>query len=200
MAPTHPLHARFLKLLPRIEAHANIYFRQIRCAARRADQVAETVALAWKWFVRLDERGKDAAQFVTTFATLAARAVQCGRKVAGMEKAKDVMNRHAQARHHFVVEKLPDAGTLCRSVLTEALVDNMVTPPPDAAAFRVDFPRWLDLLGKRDRHVAETLMIGERTSAAAQRFGMSQGRVSQLRRELSEDWTRFHGEPVFAAA
>ena len=58
----HTLHARFLLLLPRIEAHAKIYFRDIRCTAQRADQIAETVALAWKWFVRLAKHGKDASK------------------------------------------------------------------------------------------------------------------------------------------
>src|SRR5450631_4704552 len=87
----NPLHARFLLLLPRIEAHANFYFRFVRCPADRADHIAETIALAWQWFVQLDQRGKDAAEFVTTLATFAARAVRCGRRVAGMPKAKDVM-------------------------------------------------------------------------------------------------------------
>ena len=43
-------------------------------------------------------------------------------------------------------------------------------------------------------------MIGERTGEAAERFGMSVARVSQLRRELCDDWARFHGEPVLAVA
>ena len=183
----NPLHARFLLLLPRIEAHANIYFRDIRCAADRADFIAETIALAWKWFVRLDHRGKDAADFVTTFAAFAVRAVRCGRRVAGMPKAKDVMNRQTQQRHDYIVERLTDQSTLCDDPFTEALKDNIVTPPPDAAAFRVDFPRWLGSLGDRDRRLALELIVGERTSAAARRFGMSNARVSQVRRELSED-------------
>jgi hypothetical protein len=66
--------------------HAKI-FPPIRCVAQRADQIAETLALAWKWFVRLAKRGKDASEFVTTFATFAARAVRCGRRVAGAWQA-----------------------------------------------------------------------------------------------------------------
>jgi hypothetical protein len=46
-----------------------------------------------------------------------------------MERAKDAMNRQTQQRHDFVVERLPDHRTL-----TDALADNTVTPPPDAAA------------------------------------------------------------------
>jgi hypothetical protein len=199
MMTLNPLHTRFLLLLPRIEAHAKIYFRDIRCAAQRADNVAETIGLAWKWFVGLDERGKDAAGFVTTLATLAARAVRCGRRVTGMPNAKDVMNRKAQ-QHDYVVERLPDHSAISDNPLTEALADNMVTPPPDAAAFRVDFPRWLGSLGNRDRRLASEVMIGERAGAAAQRCGMSKARVSQVRRELCQDWSRFHGEAVVAVA
>jgi hypothetical protein len=194
------LHARFLTLLPRIETHARINFRYIRCADLRADRIAETNALAWKWFLKLEERGKDATQFVSAIATFAAKAVKSGRRLAGMEKAKDVMNRHTQQRHDLAVQRLPDTATMDGNALSEALTDNTVTPPPDAAAFRVDFPRWLGSLPDRDCRLAQELMIGERTLCAARRFRMSPGRVSQLRREYCEDWARFHGETVAAVA
>ncbi|MBI3822046.1 MAG: hypothetical protein HY289_05115 [Planctomycetes bacterium] len=193
---SHPLHARFVIILPRIEAHAQIYFRNVRCPARRADQVAETIALAWKWFAKLEARGKDTSQFVSAIATYAAKAVKCGRRIGGMEKAKDAMNARTQQRQGFRVGALPDICTLSSNPLTEALADNTVTPPPDAAAFRVDFPRWLDSLPDRNRRLAEKLMIGERTQAAARRFRMSPARVSQLRRELHQDWATFHGESL----
>src|SRR5947209_9025811 len=102
------LHAGFLDLMPRIEQHARIYFRYLKCPHRKEDAVAETVAVAWKWFVRLAERGKDASRFVTTFATLAARHVNTGRKLCGQEPGKDVFSPLAQARHGFAVGKLPD--------------------------------------------------------------------------------------------
>ena len=194
------LHTRFLLLLPHIEAHARVYFRFVRCADKRADRIAETIALAWKWFLRLDARGKDASQFVTTFAILAAKAVGSGRRLAGMERARDVMNGRTQQRRGFVVGKLPDFSTLNDNPITEALADNTMTPPPDAAAFRCDFPRWLESLPNRERRVAKELMVGERTSDTAHRFRMSRAWVSQLRRELCEDWSRFHGEAVAAVA
>jgi hypothetical protein len=120
-----------------------------------------------------------------------------GGRVAGMTKAKDMMNRQTQQRHHFVVEKMPDFSS---SPIADSLADNTVTPPPDVAAFRVDFPRWLGLLRERDRRLAAELMIGERTSVAAGRFGMSRARVSQVRRKLCQDWSRFHGEAIAAVA
>jgi hypothetical protein len=180
--------------LPRIETHARIYFRIIRCPDKRADRIAETIALAWMWFLKLEERGKDATQFVSAIATFAVKAVKSGRRLTGVERAKDVMNGRTQHRFGFVVEKLPDFSTLSENPIAEALADNTRTPPPDAAAFRVDFPRWLQSLPQRDRRLAKELMVGERTVATAHRFRMSPARVRQLRRELCQDWARFHGE------
>jgi len=130
MAASHLLHARFLMLLPRIGTHAKIYFRDIRCADKRADQIAETVALAWMWFVMLDARGKDATQFVSALAMLAAKAVRSGRRLAGMEKAKDPLNTRTQQRRGFFVKRLPEFDSMSDNPLAEALTDNTVTPRP----------------------------------------------------------------------
>src|SRR5438094_714976 len=44
------LHAQFLRLAPKIEGHARIFFRGVRCPVKQEDQVQECVALGWKWF------------------------------------------------------------------------------------------------------------------------------------------------------
>src|SRR5262245_3323348 len=103
------LHVRFLALVPRIETHAGICFRGIRCPVTREDRVAECVALGWKWFVRLSEQGKDVFAFPMAFASLLARAVRCGRRLCGQERAGDVLSIVAQARHGFRVEQLPSS-------------------------------------------------------------------------------------------
>jgi hypothetical protein len=74
-----PLHVGFLALLPRVERHGQIYFRHLG-PHRKADAIQEMRALAWKWFLRLHQLGKDPAGFVTTFATLLSRAVNSGRQ------------------------------------------------------------------------------------------------------------------------
>src|SRR5437764_141530 len=61
------LHAQFLDLLPKLHTHAAIYFRGIRCPDKKADRIQECVALAWQWFVRLSEKGKDITQFRMVF-------------------------------------------------------------------------------------------------------------------------------------
>src|SRR5262249_5343065 len=89
--PLDALHAGFLTIRPRIELHGHIHFRHLRCAAQRADAVAEVVALSWSWYVRLAERGTDATRFPRALATFAARAVRAGRRLCGRERARDVL-------------------------------------------------------------------------------------------------------------
>ena len=103
---TH-LHAAFLSILPRIELHARIYFRGIRCSHRKDEAVQETLALSWKWFIRLVEKGKNPLTFPSVLASYAARSVKCGRRVCGQENGKDVLCYFAQQRHDFAVEQLP---------------------------------------------------------------------------------------------
>ena len=191
------LHTRFLALLPRIEAHAKFFFRHVFCRSQRADWIAEAIALAWKWFVQLEQRGKDAAQFIAVLAAYAVKAVRCGRCVAGSLDAKDVLNPRTQRKHGFTAKALPEVTSPSTS-FTEALADNTVTPPPDAAAFRVDFPRWRRSLRARDQRLADALMNGERAHELAEQLGLSRARVTQLRQAMCADWDRFHGEACAA--
>jgi hypothetical protein len=138
------LHARFLRLLPKIETHARIVFRGVRCPVQQEDRVQECVALAWKWFLSLSEHGKDIFDFPMAFASLVARAVRCGRKLCGQERAGDVLSFVAQRRHGFRVERLPAStrspheqlyadphGQALLDAFEDRLRDNTLTPVPE---------------------------------------------------------------------
>jgi hypothetical protein len=190
------LQATFLtSVLPKVLSHGRVYFRHLKSAERQEEYIAEMVALAWKWHLRLAERGKDAAQFPTAIATFAARAVRSGRRLTGMDRAKDVLSPLARQRQGFAVGKLPDCSTLDGSPLDEALHDNTRTPPDEQCAFRIDFPAWRATHAERDRRVLDDLMLGERTLDVAGKYGLSPGRVSQLRREFLLGWRRYVSEP-----
>ena len=197
--PRHPclarLHALFLQvILPRVQQHARIYFRHVKCRDKRADHIAEAIGLAWKWFRRLAQKGKDATRFPTALASYAVRAVRSGRRVVGQERAKEVLSPVAQQRRHFAVGKLPDFSTLSDNPLQEALHDNTVSPVPDQVCFRLDFPAWLATLGQRNREMAEDMALGHRTQDLAEKYRVSQGRISQMRRYFEQDWRRFCGD------
>src|SRR5262249_7610350 len=201
------LHARFLRLLPKIETHARIAFRGVRCPVKQEDRVQECVAIGWKWFLRLSEQGKDVFDFPMAFAALLARAVRCGRKLCGQERSGDVLSFVAQQRHAFRVERLPAStctnheqlyadphGQALLHESEDRLRDNTQAPVADQAAFRIDFPLWRYTRTERDRRVIDELMAGERTKDVSRKFGLSPGRVSQLQRDFMEDWRRFIDE------
>jgi hypothetical protein len=189
------LQRSFLALLPRVERHTRVYFRHLRCPAEREDAVAETVALAWQWHVRLARRGKDASRFAGALAGFAARAVRGGRGLCGQENSRDVLSRLARRRRRFGVKRLPECSSLGGDRLTEALTDNRRTPPDEQVVFRIDFPAWWRTRAERDRRILDALMVGERTTDVARRHGLSPGRISQLRREFHDDWQRFGATP-----
>jgi hypothetical protein len=204
--PNGDLHATFLHILPRVERHGRVYFRHL-CPDRKADALQEMRAMAWKWLLQMHERGKDPTCFLKAFTTFLARAVNSGRRLAGMAKAKDVLNPHAQRRHGFQVERLPTSlrsghehlyasplGQELQDELEERLCDNTLTPVPDQVQFRVDFPAWLKTLTPRERRIVRGMMRNERTIDLSKRFDVSPGRISQMRRELHDDWMRFLGD------
>jgi hypothetical protein len=201
------LHTRFLVLLPKIETHGRIYFRYLR-PHRREEALQEMRALAWLWFLRLAQRGKDAGDYLSTFNDFLVRAVSSGRRVIGTEKAKDAMCVRTQKRRGFKVERLPKEfrasheslystvhGQQEHDAFEERLSDNSITPIPDQAAFRIDWPAWMQTQTERDRRIIDDLMAGERTFDVSQKYGLSPGRISQLRRRLHDDWEEFCAVP-----
>src|SRR5262249_28856071 len=160
------------------------------------------------WCLGVAARGRALAGSPPAVACFAARAVRAGRRLNGQEKSRDVLSPVARHRHGFSVEPLPAStrrshenvytsvgGQRGMDVFEERLHDNAITPPPEAAAFRVDFPRWLQTRGERDRRLIADMMTDERTLDLAERYNLSPARISQLRREFMVDWLHFCGEP-----
>jgi hypothetical protein len=191
---TRALHRQFLTLLPRIELHGRVYFRHLRCEQTRQDAIAEMVALAWKWFLRLVSRAKDPIDFPSAIATFAAKAVHNGRRLCGMDRPNDVLSTRARHDRRFTVSPLPLSSSLEGNLFEEALHDNTQTPVPEQAIFRIDFPTWLRTRTDRERRIIQAMARNERTQDLSRAFGVSPGRISQLRREFHADWQRFTGE------
>jgi hypothetical protein len=114
--------------------------------------------------------------------------------MCGTESGRDALSPRAWSRHGFTARPLSDLGAGRQA--REVLADQTAAPPADRAAFRLDFPRWRDGYGERDRALIDELMAGGRTGDVAARHGLSPARVSQRRAEFHADWLRFHGQKV----
>lgn len=187
-------HAGFLQMMPANRRYALIAFRNLGEEARE-DAVTETIANALVAYVRLFELGKTDDAYPTVLARYAVCQIRDGRRVGTRQNNRDVMAKNAQRRNGFAVQTL-DRYDKKAGEWIEATVEDTSTPVPDQAAFRCDFPAWLQTHSPRNRQIAESLAMGDSTSKVARRFRISRGRVSQLRRELNHSWDAFHELPM----
>lgn len=183
---------RFLEILPTIRRQARVAFRN-EPPERRQDLVAEVTANSWVSFVRLMERGLESIVYATPLARYAIRQVRSGRKTGSRLNVRDVSSEYAQRSRGFHVERL-DRYDRDSQEWEELIVEDRKAGPAETAACRIDFHDWLASLPRKLRRIAETLANGETTKTAARRFRLSPGRISQIRRQLKEDWEAFHGE------
>lgn len=174
----------FLEVLPKIEKA--IGWVLLACPrSERSEAAQEAIALAWKRYRRLVERGKKPATFPTIVGRWAAKHVLMGRRLAGKTSSKDVMSRVAQGKRSFTLQRLDHR-------LRAALVADDRAKIASQVAFRIDFPEWLGSMNDRDRKMAADLAAGHSNQEVAQRFDVCTARISQKRREFARSWQRFH--------
>ena len=186
------LQHKFMDMMPTIYDQVRFAFRH-ELPERRQEMIAEAIANCWVSFVKLVERGLQDVVYATPLAQFAIRQVVSGRKVGGKLNKNDITSEYAQRMRQITVERLTRYNKR-KCMWLEMLVEDRKAGPAETAAARIDFGDWLRTLGGRRRRIAETLAGGETTSVAAAKFQVSLGRISQLRRELQDDWERFHGE------
>ena len=64
-------------------------------------------------------------------------------------------------------------------------------PPSEAVPGWIDYNDWLSRYDARKREIAEALSLGSTTGEVAQQYDVSDGRISQMRREFKRDWEKF---------
>jgi hypothetical protein len=176
--------ALFESMLPKIRKMAAFAFR--RCKPQRRDElIAAVVAKAYVALTQLVERGKAALAYPSVLANYAIRQVLSGRDVGARQNARDVLSPHCRDSSSRGLQPLGGSNW------TDLIPDRRATPP-QIVALRLDFRSWLAQLEDFKRRIALRLAYGDTTGEAAQYFGVSAGRISQLRQELFRDWRAFH--------
>lgn len=193
-------HEVFLRLLPGIVTHARIAFRHLTPEAKQ-EAVQDVVCNACCAVARLAELGKLALAYASVLAMFAVRQVKDGRKVGCRLNVRDVASPYCQMKKGVKVSSIDHFDDEENGWKQAVVIDTRSSPVPEIVAFRCDFADWLASLPRRDCHIAESLAMGDRTSEVAKRFDVSEGRISQLRREFAESWWAFVGdEPEMAVA
>jgi hypothetical protein len=203
MAEEHQLHEKFLSMLPQIRNRAEFALRGLR-RQLRDELVDEVIADSFVWFRRLAERGRLDLAYASPLANFSIRRILSGRRVACSLNRDDISSFYGQRSNRTRLLRL-DRYDSAEHCWKEVVVEDRSAGPDEIAAARIDLAEWFRRLPRRNRKIAQRLALGDRTRDVAKRFGLSRGRISQLRREFEDSWNQFQGEaaepqPALAAA
>jgi hypothetical protein len=192
--PSKPAwHDGFLALLPVIRDQLRFLLRKLR-PDEKAEAMAECVAHVTLAYQKLYEQGKVNVAYATSLATYAVKQYFAGRRVGTPLNSDDITSPWAQKRRGFRVSSLDRRAP--NGDWKEVVVEDGRASPAEVAASRIDIEEWLDELPRLKRGVAETLGTGETTTATANQFAVTPGRISQLRKELGESWDSFQAQAL----
>jgi hypothetical protein len=189
--------ADFLRVLPTIECHAKYRFRCLP-GCHREEAIQETIALAVASYRNLNARNRLCDAHPGTIAEYAIKRAAAGRHAGGrQETTRDAMSPVALRRRGAVLESYEASDCERDEDAWRCLITvNRKTDIPSLACFRIDFAEWLRSLRDRDRRIIAAMANGAGTAEVANRFQLTPGRVSQLRRKYKHLWRTFQGEAV----
>ena len=187
-----PWQSGFLSLLPTVETHAEISFRRLS-AEKKEDAVQEAVAAACVSYRLAGREGEAPRRLPQHHRHLRrqTRPQRQARRGPPGHAAKDALSPVVHRRHGVRVRW--HGGWTELEGWKRVLVADRNEAIPDTVAFRMDFGDWLGTLNGRDREVCLALAEGGRTRDVAERFKLSEARISQLRRRFERDWQVFQG-------
>jgi hypothetical protein len=140
-----------------------------RFSGDRQDRICDAVSLAWEWFQRQPHAPPK------SLAYYAVKHVRLGHQFGRSARSFDGPNPRGKEK--------AERGDFPLDLIGEDY-DN----PADLAALRIDFEDWQVTLEPRLRAILHGLLMGETTSELARQFGLSWGRISQIRRILLDSW------------
>ena len=117
----------------------------------------------------------------TCIAVVAVKRIRIGRQFK--QSIRSVTTGRKDKR-----SKRPDFQQVHIDLHDIAAVD---APPSESVPGWMDYGVWLSRYDHRKRGVAEALAVGGTTQEVARQFDVSNGRISQMRREFKRDWEQF---------
>jgi len=189
---------RFLEMLPAIRRQAQYCFRKLPPEIRE-ELVQETLANCYVACCRLAQRKKLAIARPSPLARFAVAQIRAGRRVGSQLNVQDILSPQSRRVHGLTIERLdqPDGQT---GIWNQLVLEDRQAGPAETAAARMDLAAWFGTLSQRNRRIARSLALGEPTSVVARQFGLSPGRISQLRGWFRMHWGRFQSDEPLAGA
>ena len=182
----------FWRCCRKIRRQAWLAFRSLRVELRE-DLTQEVIALGLR-HVRPTGAARQSGSGVSDSAgEFAIRQVRAGRRVGCRQNVNDIMSPMARRASGPTIPRLA-AHPERTGGLNLLLCEDRRAGPAETAAARLDLADWFRSLSPRNRRIARALALGEQTNVVAQRFGLTAGRISQLRAWFRNHWEQFQAE------
>jgi hypothetical protein len=181
---------RFVTMLPEIQQRLRQAFRHLDAEARE-DSIEEAIVHSLLSYSRLHERGRAESASPSSLAWYATLQVKRGRPAGGRMNGKEPLSRYAQLGNGIRIEQM-------HGNWIDAMVEDKRASVTDQVAAKMDVGAWFATLTQRMKEIAKDLACGFTTSEVAMKYGVSSGRISQLRRTLEESWAEFQQEAAAA--
>jgi hypothetical protein len=181
----------FVAMLPEIQYWLGMAFCRLDPEARE-DAIEEGVVHSLLAYARLHDQGRAEVATPSSLAWYSSRHVKRGRPAGGRMNGKEPLSRYGQISNNIQVERQP-------SQWIDAMVEDKRASVVDQVVAKLDVAAWFATLTKRMKQIAKDLAFGCSTSEVAKKYGVTAGRISQLRRSLEESWATFQQEAVVVA-
>ena len=182
----------FVTMLPEIKQKLRLAFCRLDPEACE-DAIEEGIVHSLLAYVRLHEQGRTEVATASSLAWYSSRQVKRGRPAGNRMNSKEPLSRYGQLCNGIQVDQT-------QGQWIDTLVEDKRASVADQVAAKLDVGAWFATLTRKMRQIAKDLAFGCSTSEVANKYGVTPGRISQLRRTLEESWLAFQQEPAAALA
>jgi hypothetical protein len=179
----------FLTMLPELNHRLRYAFHSLDPESRD-DAIEDGIVHCLLAYVRLFNKGREKSIRPSSLAWYATLQVRAGRQAGCQLNVKDPLSRYAQLKKGISVERL-DVYSVNNEEWIESLAQDKRASVPDQVAARMDFRAWLSTLSERTSEIAKDLAFGFTTAEVSKRYGVTAGRISQMRRTLATSWSEY---------
>jgi hypothetical protein len=173
----------FVAMLPEIKRWLRLAFCSLAIEARE-DAIEEGIVHCLLAYVRLHEQGRTEVATASSLAWYSSRQVRRGRPAVGRMNSREPLSGYAQVGRGNRFERQ-------NGEWIDKLAEDKRASVADQVAAKMDVRAWFATLTKRMKEIAKDLALGCSTSEVAHKYGVTAGRISQLRRSLEESWEAF---------
>lgn len=180
----------FEELLAKMMPHFRYFASREGLTGDNYDECLQDMSCsAYEFYKSLMDRGLQDRVYYSPLAKYAMCRFKEGRRYNGYNST-DVLGEVTRLKERVEVDSLEPYDDKRHTWYECFVADGRVNVAREVA-FKIDCEDWMATLDQRRRAILEAMIQGDSNQELSARFKVSQGRISQHRREFYESWKEF---------